>query len=157
MEKSATEMAEWRTTFDAKQKKRFKEQDKKMNKKLDAQTQNFDNKMDALATSIQEQLSTNQNSLQQMMQEQRNHLDAKIIVLLGSFQNMHATMEKIATKSSQSKINLVQIQMDPTTNAKSIAMRTLIQQKSWMMQMLSATIEMPVPLILVAREVLNVH
>eukprot|EP00957_Ditylum_brightwellii_P184995 14088163-Ditylum_brightwellii.AAC.1 len=29
MEKSTTEMAEWSTTFDAKQKKRFKEQDKK--------------------------------------------------------------------------------------------------------------------------------
>eukprot|EP00957_Ditylum_brightwellii_P154346 11745275-Ditylum_brightwellii.AAC.1 len=50
--------------------------------------------MDALATSVQEQLSTNQNSLQQMMQEQRNHLDAKIIVLLDSLQNMRATTEK---------------------------------------------------------------
>eukprot|EP00957_Ditylum_brightwellii_P091465 6964776-Ditylum_brightwellii.AAC.1 len=69
MEKSTTKMAEWRTTFDAKQKKRFKEQDKIMAKKLDAQTQNFDSKMDALAASVQEQLSTNQNSLQQLMQE----------------------------------------------------------------------------------------
>eukprot|EP00957_Ditylum_brightwellii_P131149 10002974-Ditylum_brightwellii.AAC.1 len=41
--------------------------------------------MDTLAISIQEQLSTNQNSLQQMMQEQHDHLDAKIIVLLGPY------------------------------------------------------------------------
>eukprot|EP00957_Ditylum_brightwellii_P102049 7778158-Ditylum_brightwellii.AAC.1 len=94
MEKSATEMAKWRTTFDAKQKKRFKEQDKKMTKKLDAQTLNFDNKMAVLATSVQEQLSTNQNSLQQMMQEHCNHLDAKIIMLLGSLQNKHGLHNK---------------------------------------------------------------
>eukprot|EP00957_Ditylum_brightwellii_P176801 13467336-Ditylum_brightwellii.AAC.1 len=79
MEKSATKMSEWRTTFDAKQTKRFKEQDKKTTKKSDAQTQNFDNKMDALATSVEEQLSTNQHSLRQMMQEQHDHLDTKII------------------------------------------------------------------------------
>eukprot|EP00957_Ditylum_brightwellii_P071803 5457809-Ditylum_brightwellii.AAC.1 len=54
--------------------------------------------MDALATSVQEQLSTNQNSLQQMIQKQRNHLDAKIIVLLGSLQNMRATTEKNCNK-----------------------------------------------------------
>eukprot|EP00957_Ditylum_brightwellii_P001535 119635-Ditylum_brightwellii.AAC.1 len=98
MEKSATEMAEWRINFDAKQKKRFKEEDKKMTKKLDAQILNFDNKMDALAISVQEQLSTNQNSPQQMMQEQHNHLDAKIIVLLGSIKSMHATMKKYSNK-----------------------------------------------------------
>eukprot|EP00957_Ditylum_brightwellii_P028464 2149356-Ditylum_brightwellii.AAC.1 len=50
--------------------------------------------MDALTISVTEQLSTNQNSLQQMMQEQCDHLDAKIIVLLGSIKNMQATTEK---------------------------------------------------------------
>eukprot|EP00957_Ditylum_brightwellii_P044172 3351475-Ditylum_brightwellii.AAC.1 len=59
MENRAMEMAEWRVTFDADQKKQFKEQDKKMTKQLDTQSKNFDNKMDALATSLQDQLSTN--------------------------------------------------------------------------------------------------
>eukprot|EP00957_Ditylum_brightwellii_P148747 11324935-Ditylum_brightwellii.AAC.1 len=83
-----------------------------------------------------------------MMQEQCDHLDAKIIVLLGSLQNMRAITKQIVTKLSQSKINSVQIQMDPTTNAKSIAIWMLIQWMSWKMQMLSTAIEMPVPLIL---------
>eukprot|EP00957_Ditylum_brightwellii_P173460 13206694-Ditylum_brightwellii.AAC.1 len=63
MENRATEMAEWHVTFDADQKKRFKEQDKKMTKQLDTQSKNFDNKMDALATSLQDHLGTNQQSL----------------------------------------------------------------------------------------------
>eukprot|EP00957_Ditylum_brightwellii_P096023 7316031-Ditylum_brightwellii.AAC.1 len=111
MEKSDTKMAKWCTTFDAKQKKRFKEQDKKMTKAFDAQTLNFDNKMDALATSVQEQLTTNQSSLQQMMQEQRDHLDAKVIVLLGSLQNMRATTEK-----SCNKIIAIQNQFDANSD-----------------------------------------
>eukprot|EP00957_Ditylum_brightwellii_P078762 5988633-Ditylum_brightwellii.AAC.1 len=39
IEAKSNELEEWRTSFDADQKKRYKEQDKKMAKKLDAQTQ----------------------------------------------------------------------------------------------------------------------
>eukprot|EP00957_Ditylum_brightwellii_P110779 8449401-Ditylum_brightwellii.AAC.1 len=48
-----------------------------------------------------------------MMQEQCDHLDAKIIVLLGSIIHMRATTEKTDTKLSQSKINLVLISDGP--------------------------------------------
>eukprot|EP00957_Ditylum_brightwellii_P046777 3549932-Ditylum_brightwellii.AAC.1 len=74
MENRATEIAEWRVTFNADQKEGFKEQDKKMTKQLDTQTKKFDNKMDALATSLQDQLSTNQQSLKQMMHDQKEYL-----------------------------------------------------------------------------------
>eukprot|EP00957_Ditylum_brightwellii_P039760 3010187-Ditylum_brightwellii.AAC.1 len=60
-------MAEWRTEFDAEQKKCFKEQDKKMARKINAQTKNFDNKIEALSTSVQEQLCMNQQNLQQIL------------------------------------------------------------------------------------------
>eukprot|EP00957_Ditylum_brightwellii_P142915 10888864-Ditylum_brightwellii.AAC.1 len=74
MENRATEMAEWRVTFNADHKERFKEQDKKIPKQLDTQTKNFDNKMVILATSLQDQLSTNQQSLKQMMHDQKEYL-----------------------------------------------------------------------------------
>eukprot|EP00957_Ditylum_brightwellii_P002150 165556-Ditylum_brightwellii.AAC.1 len=92
-----------------------------------------------------------------MMQEQRDHLDAKIIVLLGSIKNMHAT-----TGKNSNKIIAIQNQFGtnsdgPHNKRQSTAIWTLIQWMSWKMQMLSAAIEMPLPLILVAQEVLNAY
>eukprot|EP00957_Ditylum_brightwellii_P039813 3014247-Ditylum_brightwellii.AAC.1 len=94
MENRATEMAEWCITFNADQKKRFKEQDKKMTKQLDIQSNNVDNKMDALATSLQDQLSTNQQSLKQMMHDQEEHLVSNLNLLLGTLTNTTTTVEK---------------------------------------------------------------
>eukprot|EP00957_Ditylum_brightwellii_P039869 3018465-Ditylum_brightwellii.AAC.1 len=97
MESNAIEMVEWRTEFDAEQKKRLKEQVKKMAKKLNAQTQNFDIKIEALSTSVQEQLCTNQQNLQQILQDHWEYLDWNLatmiqtIQLLSSSENTHGT------------------------------------------------------------------
>eukprot|EP00957_Ditylum_brightwellii_P051197 3881352-Ditylum_brightwellii.AAC.1 len=83
--------------------------------------------MDALAISVKKQLPTNQNSLQQMIQEQRDHLDAKIIVLLGSIKNMCATTEKNSNEIIAIQNQFGANSVDLTTNAKSTGIWTLSQ------------------------------
>eukprot|EP00957_Ditylum_brightwellii_P092850 7068773-Ditylum_brightwellii.AAC.1 len=94
IESKATELEEWRITFDADQQKWFCEQDKKITKKLDAQSNQFDNKIDSLATLVQQQLTANQSNTQQLLKEQCDYLDSTLTLLLESIKNMSSTADK---------------------------------------------------------------
>eukprot|EP00957_Ditylum_brightwellii_P201529 15326072-Ditylum_brightwellii.AAC.1 len=74
MENKASELEEWHTSFDAKQRNKN------------------DAKIDSLDTSVQQQLSTNQIDTQQMMKDQRKYLDSNMRVLIGLIQQVSTTI-----------------------------------------------------------------
>eukprot|EP00957_Ditylum_brightwellii_P084949 6459608-Ditylum_brightwellii.AAC.1 len=122
LDQKSTELEEWRTNFNADQKKRFCDGDKKLAKKLDTQTQSLDTKISELSESMNKKMSTQQDSTHQLLCDMQTSFDMHLQSLMGSIQHITGVH---------------------TTNDKSKVMRRLPMQRSWRMQMLPAMLRAP--------------